>query len=199
VNSYSQYGEDKIVSDIFGDYVGNGLEIGAWGVKDFSNSRSFIERGWPFVLVEFSPGPVRALVEAYGESETVKVVQAAVTPEPNHCLKFRITDNALSTADPKVIELWKHAGGYFGNLWVQTLSMEALMHQFFGETPLDYASIDTEGTSVDLVIAMLRYQRPRVIVVEHDGRHVQLMEATQGHGYRMVHSNQTNAILERAR
>ncbi len=79
MNSYSQYGEDVEVTKIFGEHVGLLLEIGAWGSKDLSNSRAFIEVGWEAVLVEFSPMPVHSLVLEYGYNPKVKIIQAAVT------------------------------------------------------------------------------------------------------------------------
>lgn len=204
---YSQNGEDERIVALFSERgllikgCGLLLDIGAWGVKDLSNSRLLIEQGWHAVLVEFSPGPVRALVQEYSKPEynhRVTVVQAAVTPEPNHVLEFQITDDALSTRDPSVIETWRDAGGYFGRLWVQTLPLAALIEQFFGADNMDFCNIDTEGTSVDLAIALLRMERyPEVMCVEHDNRLVQFAEVYEAAGYRQVHVNQTNVIITR--
>lgn len=205
MNSYSQHGEDKIVSEIFGANFrheqGRLLDIGAWGVKDLSNSRAFIELGWNAVLCEFSPAPLRALVQEYGNCASVQVVAAAITPIHQHCLRFQITDDALSAVvDSSTTRLWKEAGGYFGSMWVPTVPLKDIVNQFFHEKSVDYVSIDTEGTSVELCVELLNLgRRPRAIVVEHDCRIVWLMSHAEPLGYTIRHTNETNLVLELAK
>lgn len=207
MNFYSQYGEDKIVAEIFGSTLEscapcNLLDIGAWGVKDLSNSRAFIELGWNAVLCEFSPKPVRELVQEYANCDRVKIVQAAVVPIHQHCLEFQISDDALSaTPDSETVRKWgrDNAGGYFGRLWVPTVPLKDICNQFFGERQIDYLSIDTEGTSVDLLLEFLSfgYWKPRVIVCEHDARDQHIWEAARKSSYSVRERNETNVILER--
>ncbi len=197
MNSFSQAGEDLIVAKQFpASFTGNLLEIGAWDPVTFSNSRAFIDGGWSAVLCEFSPGPLQKLIAAYNRCPNVQVVGAAVTVADEHVAPFRITNDAVSTNDYLVETTWKEKGGYYGDLWVPTLPLDRLLSQFFGDRKLDYASIDTEGTSNALAIALLKTEhRPNVLVCEHDGRDVELMAVAQELGYVMVHKNATNVIL----
>ncbi len=200
MTSHSQYGEDLIVAKLFpAGFVGCCLEVGAWDPVEKSNSRMFIEAGWSAVLCEFSPGPVRKLVAEYisGHSQPrVKVVAAAITVGDEHVQKYRITDDAVSSSDAKVQHTWREKGGYYGDLWVPTLPLDKMLSQFFGDRKLDYASIDVEGPSVDLAIALLHTEhRPNVLVVEHDNRTTELMAVAQELGYVAVHQNGTNIIL----
>ncbi len=197
MTSHSQAGEDLIVAKQFPDgFTGCMLEIGAWDPVDKSNSRLFIEAGWRAVLVEFSPKPVWQLSACYGNVPKVQVICAAVTVADEHVQKYCITDDAVSTQDPNVLKTWHEKGGYYGDLWVPTLPLDRLLSQFFGDRKLDYASVDTEGTSTDLAIALLKTEhRPNVLCVEHDNRQVELMECAQLLGYKAVHMNATNIIL----
>lgn len=197
MTSYSQYNEDEIVAGCFpGDFVGNLLEIGAWSPTALSNSRMFIEVGWSAVLVEFSPQPVRDLVAAYADSPRVQVVQAAVTWRDDGLVKYRISDDALSTADPRVMAIWRERGGYFGNLWVPSLPLRSLVSVFFEKRPIDFASIDTEGTSVDLAVALMGFpNRPQVMCVEFDERKDELLSFAGSAGYHKVVENGTNVII----
>lgn len=197
MTSHSQGGEDLIVAKCFPEgFTGNLLEIGAWDPIALSNSRALIEAGWSAVLCEFSPGPVRSLVQAYAGEERVKVVAAAVSVSDDGVQRFQITDDAVSTADKDVLLQWSREGGYFGSLWVPTLPMDRLLSQFFGDRKLDYASIDTEGTSVDLAIALLKTEhRPNVLCVEHNDRTTELMGVAQALGYAAIHQNAENIIL----
>ena len=195
--SYSQNGEDLVVAAQFPpDYKGTLLEIGAWEPINLSNSRLLIERGWSAVLVEFSPIPVSKLVREYAKCERVKIIAAAITPGPEHVTRYQITDDALSTNDAEQLRIWKTAGGYYGPLWVPTLSVDALLSQFFGDTVIDFASIDTEGSSPDIAIALMSTDhRPKVLCVEHNGATVRIMETAQKYQYKMIHMNQENMIL----
>lgn len=195
--SYSQNGEDLIVAAQFSS-PGNLLEIGAWEPKNLSNSGLLIEQGWSAVLCEFSPEPVRQLVKEYGDNPKVTIIQAAITCNEQHVQAFRITDDALSTNDPVQLQIWKEKGGYYGTLWVPTLSVRALLDQFFGATNLDFASVDTEGTSPDVAMELMRSDhRPKVLAVEHNSRFVQIMEVAQCFGYKIIHTNQENLVLAR--
>lgn len=197
MTSHSQAGEDLIVTAQFPlGFKGTLLEIGAWDPIAMSNSRAFIEAGWSAVLCEFSPTPVKALVKQYAGDGKVQVVSAAVTVGDDHVQMYQLSDDALSTNDPKVLLQWAKEGGYYGSLWVPTLPLVKLLSQFFGTRKLDYASIDTEGSSVDLALALLRTEhRPNVLCVEHDGRVGELMPVAQELGYSMIHYNGTNCIL----
>ena len=200
MNSHSQYGEDLIVAKQFPiGWMGTCLEVGAWDPVTFSNSRMFIEAGWSAVLCEFSPKSVRSLVVEYGQAQPeldVDIVCAAVTVGDDAVQEYQITDDAVSSRDAGVLETWKERGRYLGSLWVPTLPLDKLLSQFFGDRKLDYASIDTEGSSIDLAIALLKTEhRPNVLVCEHDGRDIELMAVAQEIGYAMVHKNGTNCIL----
>jgi len=156
--SRSQNGEDLIVAAQFPpDFKGTLLEIGAWEPINLSNSRLLIEAGWSAVLCEFSPIPVSKLIREYAHIfERVQVIAAAITAEPGHVAEFRITDDALSGNDAKHLKLWEKDGGFYGNLWVPTLTVRKLLDQFFGDRQIDFASIDIEGNSTEVTIALLR-------------------------------------------
>lgn len=197
--SYSQNGEDDIIAACFpADYKGNLLEVGAWEPKNLSNSRLLIERGWSAVLCEFSPVPVSKLIREYRHNPCVQVVASAVTAEPQHVEEYQITDDALSSNVPAQLAIWAASGGYYGDLWVPTVTIQSLLSQFFGQRSIHFASIDTEGSSVELAIALMRTDhRPPVICVEHNSRMVELMAVAQEYQYRCIHLNQENAILRR--
>lgn len=196
--SYSQNGEDLIIAGCFPpDFKGTLLEIGAWEPKNLSNSRLLIENGWSAVLCEFSPEPVRQLIREYSHI-SVQVIAAAITAEEEHVAKFFITDDALSGNNPDHMLLWAKDGGFYGSLWVPTLSIRRLLDQFFGDRSIDFASIDTEGSSTELCIALLRTDhRPKVICWEHNGRAVEVMQEAEKHGYKMIHLNQENGVIAR--
>ncbi len=203
---YSQNSEDDIIAGCFPpDHKGNLLEVGAWFPTEFSNSRLLIEKGWDATLVEFSPLAVDRLIRFHEGNDKVRVIQAAITPNERHVERFRITEDALSEpeAEGQTSTRWKdmrpgYSGGFYGHLWVPTLSLQTLLSQFFGDKRIDFASIDTEGSSAELAIAMMNSSlgwRPKVLCCEHDNRDVEIWQVAKTYGYKMVDKNQENLIL----
>lgn len=200
----SQNGEDKIVAGCFPpDFKGNLLEIGAWFPHEFSNSELFIQNGWDATLVEFSPLAVERQLREYGYHERVRIIQAAAVPSPRHVERFQVTEDALSSSDDAQCAKWRdmrpgYHGGFYGYLWVPTLSLDALLSQFYGDKKLDFVSIDCEGSSTPLAIAMLKSDhRPKVLCCEHDGRVPEIMGVARPMGYVIVEHNQENVILRK--
>ncbi len=106
-----------------------------------------------------------------------------------------MTDDAVSTADRQVYDAWKSITKFRGELTVPALSVVDLFAHFGGA--FDFISIDTEGSSLDIFVEMLRVgPRPSIVVCEHDGRIVELSQYAEQAGYRQIHLNGTNVVLE---
>lgn len=189
---YSQYGEDDLFLPLLAARSGRLLDIGAWDPITFSNSRALIERGWSAVLLEPSPGPLRNLVSAYADNPKVQVIGGAVTVEGGF-MELAVTDDAVTQIEGPRIAQWLDTGGFYGHMRVMALSVRQLFEHFGGDFEL--VSIDVEGASVDVFAEMLRVgPRPRVVVVEHDSRFVELSQYAEAANYRLLHENGTNRI-----
>lgn len=194
--SFSQYGEDDIVIPLLAQCESKTLlDIGAWDPITFSNSRALLQaHGWGGVLIEPSPGPLKNLIRQYCRSDKIRVIAAAVTVGGG-LVELEITDDAVSQPAGERAEAWRDVGGFFGRLTVPSISVGDLFTQFGGD--FEFVSIDTEGTSVELFIEMTRIgPRPRVVIVEHDNRIVELNQYAEAAHYRQVHLNGTNWIGE---
>jgi hypothetical protein len=195
MNSYSQYGEDRKALEILEKWAHGSkrvLEIGAWHHEDKSNSKLFIDAGWGAVLVEPSPAGLHDLTAAYCDREDVVVVGSPVTVHGGF-VRLVLSDDALS--GEAIQEQWRATGGYYGGAWFNSLSVAELFAQFGGDFAV--CSIDTEGTSVDVFAEMLNCgPRPRVVILEHDNRLVELAGIAEAAHYRQAHCNGTNVILE---
>lgn len=188
--------------------IGKGrlLEIGAWEPKTFSNSRALIELGWSAVLFEPSPGPLKALVQEYGNNARVEVVGLPVTEfgfkggvrRKGNYLELRVTDDALSTdADnTEHLKKWENYG-FYGNLTTWAVSIEEVFEHWGAESGFDFVSIDTEGSSVDLFRAMIRLgNRPLCVCVEHNDRWEHLRELAEYARYDLVFRSGENVVLK---
>ena len=203
-DSYSQFGEDLIIAELFSrnEHAGNLIDVGAYEPADLSNSRLLIERGWEATLIEFSPMAVKDLATSYAANESVRVIQAALTTCAQGLQEFRVTDDGLSSNDPGHFDKWKewtetHAS-YYGKLWVPTVTVGQILDQFYCDKPVHFVNIDTEGTSVDLAVEFMKLLggwRPRVLCVEYDNRLAELAQRAQELGYRQEWIGEANVIL----
>lgn len=204
MTDYSQNGEQKYILQVVGAQngaigrpPGRLLDIGAWNAKTFSNSRALIELGWSAVLFEPSPGPLRGLVEEYGNNPRVEVVGAAVTTVGGS-LKLRCTDDALSADvnNAAHFETWK-SYPFYGTMTSHSFSLRFI---FAAWGNFDFVSIDTEGTSVDLFVQLVQTKRrPRCVCVEHENRWPEIEAAAKYGGYHLIHppgDNPINVVLE---
>lgn len=191
---YSQRDEEKHILEAVKDSTNKRLlDIGAWDPITFSNSRALIEQGWGGVLIEFSPKPLRALIEAYKTRADIDVVAAAVGVQSS-LQQFTFTDDAVSALiDSAQAQTWKAAGNYYGRGFVPVLSLVEILAQFGA---FDFVSIDTEGTSVDLLKALLATEMfPKCICVEHDGRVIELLQMARARQYHSVYESDENIVL----
>ena len=191
----SQYNEDLKALEILQAWkmdTGRILEIGAWNPIALSNSRLFIEQGWDAVLVEPSPKPLSDLAREYNGNAKVQVIGAAITVHGG-LITLHLTDDALS--GESIPEQWRETGGFYGTVRVPSISMKDFLAEYGGDFAM--VSIDTENTSVDLFAEMLNCgPRPRVVILEHDGRLVEVNGIAEAAHYRQAHVNGTNVIFE---
>lgn len=202
---YSQTGEQDAILKILGygeppvkmaiDPQPRFIDIGAWNPTTFSNTRALYELGWGGLMIEPSPGPVRELVWEYGRSERVTVIAAAATIADS-LVVLQVTDDAVSAeVGSDNAKRWAVSGGFYGKLIVPGLTLDNLFKQFGGDFRM--VSIDTEGTSVELFVELLRIGvRPQCIVVEHDNRIVELAQHGQNAGYQQVFLTANNAVFQ---
>lgn len=191
---YSQRDEEKHILEAVKDCSRKRLlDLGAWDPKVFSNSRALIEQGWGGVLVEFSPRPLRALIEEYKSRADVEVVAAAVGVIDG-LQQFALTDDAVSTTtNSEQFQTWKKAGNYYGRALVPVIALTTLLERFGA---FDFVSIDTEGSSVDLLKALLATEMfPQCICCEHDGRVIELLQMARARSYHSVYESEENIVL----
>jgi len=192
--SYSQNDEERYILEACKDVGGKRLlDIGAFHPTQYSNSRALLESGWFGVLIEPSPVPLRNLVGEYGHDQKVLVVSAAVVPQCGGWVDIEISDDGVSSTQVDQVAKWEKSGGYIGKLRVATLTIWDICDQYGA---FDCVSIDTEGTSVDILKALLATEMyPRCICCEYDDRLAEAQIAAQARGYRTVYTSRENVVL----
>lgn len=190
---YSQYEEQEYILR-HTPVTGRFLDVGAYHPTCFSNTRALYERGWDGVMIEPSPEPFLALMKEYGEEPRVTLIHAALGME--RCLlPMWATADAVSTTSAERFEQWKHSARFYGKFYTPVFTWNEFFNQFGGD--FQFVNIDTEGTSVDLLFAMLECgPLPGCICVEHDDRIAEILRTATPKGYAAVYGSD-NLVLVR--
>jgi FkbM family methyltransferase len=165
---FGQNGEDYLLWHFF-DFKRSGffLDIGAHDGVALSNTKSFEEQGWSGICVEPIP-------EMFAACQTVRrrVVNAACVSGPQKTVDLRVDRSGLF-AGVETDEA--HAARDYGT-WAagdpgfQTIAVPAMRASELilpTDPPIDFATIDVEGTEIDVLEGLdLRRHRPRVLVLE---------------------------------
>jgi hypothetical protein len=173
------------------------LDVGAWDSKTFSNSRALIELGWHAVLIEPSPRPLARLIEDYRENTRVKIIGSPVVTQTTPYYQMWLTDDGLSTGTIEEYDRWKNNARFYGQCFFAPIKLETILANF---GPFEFVSLDTEGTSVELLKAYISkmksgYEGPAAMCVEHNNRLEELREAIKGQ-FVIWHQNDTNVVLK---
>jgi FkbM family methyltransferase len=144
---YSQYEEDDIIKEFFGEKVGKFLDLGAAdGIKG-SNSRALYERGWSGVCVEPNALLFSQLFDLYKKDPRVYLVNAALSDNGRQ-LTFHAADQ-LSTADTETVE--GHMSRFFlGSYLIPSISCHRLAQLLTLKLPFDFISLDCEAMDLEI-------------------------------------------------
>jgi FkbM family methyltransferase len=198
---YSQVDEDEFIEQFFGrEFVGNFVDVGAHDGSNVSNTRLLVERGWSGVLVEPSAVAFCALLDRYSNNKQLRLVHAAIGAYDGleDFWDAPTLENAVfSTTEPSNREKWSHRTPWRGYA-VATISWDRL-RAWCSLEPVDFLSIDTEGTSIHLLNRLWQTPlRPDLICVEHDD-HLDdgVLAAACRAGYKLRHKNVLNAFFSK--
>jgi FkbM family methyltransferase len=196
MQDYSQNGEQRLILEAFGGFVGRFLEIGACDGLLVSNTLALVELGWSGIMIEPSPRAFLELHKRHGHNPKLTLVHAAIGlghgMSPFHdspqAEGYATTEEANRTK-------WQHLAAFDPPFFLPLIPITAILEAFPG--PIDFLSIDTEGTSTDLFLTFPfgSILLPRVICVEHDGRIAECLVQARQYRYKEIARNGENLLL----
>lgn len=194
---FSQLGEQLVVEEWAGAAVGSFLDVGAFDGVTFSSTRALMLAGWQGIMVEPAPDMYSMCRDACA-GYPVEVIDAACTAEPH--------------PDPSVALRWTRGqpfstlgiSSYDGQgeeIAVPAVPAHALVERFLRLPAPRVLSLDTEGTTIGLLVVFLQLLGDRVdlvIVEAHenvaDERAVALALL---HEWEILATNPVNVIASR--
>jgi FkbM family methyltransferase len=165
---YSQNDEEKVILEYFADFPeGRFLDIGAYDGVTLSNTRALARAGWTGVLVEPSPFAFVSLAQLYKDQPDITLVNAAITLKHQFQLIHCSPLAPLSTLEKSAFQTQAKNTPSWIDFYLPTLSVENLLGLIGPD--IDFLSLDTEGSSADLLSPILERCDPALVCVEHEG------------------------------
>jgi len=180
----AQTGEDELVLRYFGKgFVGRFLDIGACDGIRCSNTYALGEAGWSGTLVEGSISAFAQLVRHFGKNKRLQLVHAVVAagagrviPWWENATKFEggfetgwaigLASTTIDAQHELMIKIYGHRESW-RKFWVISLPLASLVEVCPG--PYDFVTIDTEGTSADVLCDLdLSALGTSLVCVEHN-------------------------------
>jgi FkbM family methyltransferase len=166
--SYSQFGEDMLVSQLLLQPTGFYVDCGAHDPWRYSNTALLHERGWTGINIDADAAAVERL--RAGRPGDINV-HCGVSDEPGMLSFARFADGAVNTFDPAMTQ--QQSPG-FGTPVISQVPVETLATLLERHLPqgvaIDYLNIDCEGLDFK-VLSGNDWSRflPKVITVEVHG------------------------------
>ena len=185
VKSYSQEGEDLILTRILGEKKeGFYIDVGAHHPKRFSNTFLFYKRGWRGINIEARPGSKKIFdkirprdinVEVPISSED-KILKYYMFNEPAlNGFSDELTKSRIGLKNYKIIKEI--------DLHTKTLK-EVLDSNMIENQHIDFMTIDVEGLDYDVLLSndWTKY-KPSIILIEDVGFDLRSMESSKVYNY----------------
>jgi FkbM family methyltransferase len=190
--SYSQHGEDTYIASLFpSGFVGTCVEVGAYDGVSLSNTMMFEKQGWDCLCVEPIP-------ESFQKCQQVRkrAVNAAVGTQDQTKQTFTVftlTGNnkcAISGLEPdtRLIQSHAHMIEQKQDIEVTVRSLTAILDEAKFPVVIDFVSIDTENTELDVLksLDMSKYT-VRLFVIENNFNEPHIEEYLKAYGYTKIH------------
>ncbi len=167
IRSYSQEGEDVILSRIF-EAAGTGfyVDVGAHHPKRFSNTYLFYRRGWRGINIDATPGSMRAFRLSRPEDTNLEL---AIAGEREEMEFFLFNEPALNTLDETVARATEGVRyRVIGRSLVPARPLADVLREHMAPgQAISFMSVDVEGREVDVLQSndWERY-RPQYLLVE---------------------------------
>lgn len=204
---YSQYGEDKIVSEYMkNSYIGNVLDIGANDGKLLSNSLYFIENGWGATLIEAAPIPFNKMVDLHKGNDNIQCLNICLS-DVNQRFTFyhnishfnKNDSDLLSTISKDSFLGSSNSGNPFDSFEIDCYRFdnikETLKYKIY-----QIISIDIEGYDYQILEQInLKVFGCEVLIIEYNNNHTvknQILNYCNNFGLnKILHDNTTNIII----
>lgn len=197
---YSQFGEDDIISAYFPDnYKGICIEIGAADGRMGSNTLMFEEKGWTAICVEPNPDLFKECIKIrkhhanFAISNREDILDFTIFDIPGSsqsAVSSLVVDKRLEKQHEKLITNKK-------TIKVQVITLDKLLSYYPEITHIDFISIDTEGTELDVLKGFdIAKWTPKMMIIENNFNDPDIEDYLKQFGYIKTRRHVVNDFYE---
>lgn len=193
---FSQNSEELYILDYFSDRkVGKFLDIGAYHIERFSNTRALYLKGWYGLFIEPSPINYKAIAEHYINDPSIEVLNVAIGETTGEIDFYESDGDAVSTSDKDHMKKWGDAGVKYTKIKVPQMSVISFMDEYCKD--VDFLSIDTEATNITVFRNIPNYvwEQIKMLCIEHDNYYEEIENKLSDFGFARMYFNGENIIL----
>jgi FkbM family methyltransferase len=193
---FSQSDEENFILFQYKDKPnGKFIDIGAYHVERFSNTRALYLAGWSGILIEPSPKNYQAIADHYKDEERITVLNVAIGKETGEIDFYESDGDAVSTSEIDHMKKWGAAGVKYKKIKVLQLAVEAFMTIYCKD--VDFLSIDTEATNMEVFrcIPNFVWEQISMLCIEHDQHQHEIEDKLSQFGFNTLYVNAENIIL----
>lgn len=163
--SYSQNGEDIILNYYLRKKKGLYVDVGCHEPVVLNNTHLFYENGWKGINIDANP----EYIEKFNLVRKRDINVCALVGNSNKTEKFYIFDpGTLSTISQKQKRLYLKAGYKLKKVInIPCVSLSSLLEQNLSNAKIDFFSIDTEGSEMEVLRSNnWELYRPKFVMLE---------------------------------
>jgi len=178
---YSQYQEDKYLSEILQKEKGICIEIGGFYGITGSTTYYFEKMGWDCIIVE----PIPELYNKIIENRKCTLLNVAVS-DKNGETSFFIAEGVemLSSLSPDKSRI-EYEKGKISEIKVKSKTLDSILEEL-GISKIDFISIDLEGHEMSVLkgFSVQKYN-PRIMILENNdfGRNTEIKDYLKALGF----------------
>jgi FkbM family methyltransferase len=196
LDTYSQFGEDIILSEIFRDQpTGRFLDVSANHPKELNNTYKLYKKGWRGVNVEPGNKMFDLLQQVRPDDKTLQV---GVGKNSGQATFYEMDVDSISTFNLKAAHNSEYGKNIISSNQVKIITLAQIFEAEFYSLHCDLLSINVEGDNFEVLEGndWARF-RPSYIVIEMPGQErTEIVPYLYRQGYFLVYDNSLNGIFK---
>ncbi|MDA0873397.1 MAG: FkbM family methyltransferase [Proteobacteria bacterium] len=196
LKTYSQFGEDIILSDIFKEKLNPGkfIDVGANHPKELNNTYRLYLSGWRGVNIEPGEKMHKLLNECRPEDTNLKV---GLGKTSGKAIFYEMDVDSVSTFNLAEAENGQYHKNIISKNELDVLTLKQIYETYFKDSHCDLLSVDVEGNNFEVLEGNdWNSFRPTYIIIEMPGpERLDIIPFLFKKGYFLVFDNSLNGIF----
>jgi hypothetical protein len=165
--SYSQEGEDIIISKYFPNSEGFYIDIGAFRPIRYSNSYLFSKKGWMGINIDATPGTMKDFTKIRPRDININRLIAREKQDMTFFQFDRPEFNTINENNAFVAQN-KYGAKLINQTLIESVTLEEVLDLHMPiNTQIDFMSVDVEGSDLEVLYSNnWEKYKPKMIIIE---------------------------------